>query len=915
MAALKALGELSRPRLRDRPDVNTAPGLPGLLNLRILAFCVVLALTTIARGATSRPPNIIFFLVDDLGWTELNCYNSHFNETPNLDRLASEGIRFTQAYAAASVCSPTRAALMTGQYPARLHITDYLRPTDDTFLSPDYITLNEQLNKAGYISGIIGKWHLNGDYGRQRGTPKQHAFDEVICSEQQGIASGGYWHPYKFMPNVQARLPHEYLTDRLDLEAVEFIHRHKDHPFFLYLAHYAPHTRLVAKPDKLQKYGSKAGAGKNKNNPELAAMLESLDEGMGHILAELDRSRLTENTIVIFMSDNGGERNVTDNFPLRGGKSFLYEGGLRVPCIIKWPGHIKPNQVCDEPIITQDFYPTLLDIAGVKPDPSQVCDGVSLLPLFGGKKHLSRDTLYWHYPLNQPHFLGGRSASAMRRGNWKLIEFLDTGQIELYDLSNDLSEAHDLSAEMPERTAELRKQLDDWKRAVKAKPHTGVGASASPGTATVGASHYQGWTTLGLSNGLIELQLLPEIGGRIIQFKLAGTEFLWANGQLAGKLPLASGLAADGTWFNCGGDKLWPAPQGWDNDQQWPGPPDAVLDGQPYVVEKLPSQAGEIAVRLTSREDPRSGIQFSRVIRVFDGSTRVSFDATMKNVDRKPRRWGIWAHTQLNAARAQGAGPNLLLQAWCPLNPKSRFAKGYSVIFGAPAHPSFRPDSKRGLMHVQYQYQVGKIGLDSDAGWVATVNGENGAVFVQRFRFDPGRAYPDGSSVEFWLNGAGQIHAYNKDIVMSTSPAQNPYVLESEILSPFAALQPGESYTWHYDWYAANVGADFPVLNCSGLGVASEPLRIEIEAGQHRLKGRFGVFRPGGVRAEFCDGTGRTLGKADLPQTASPAKALVLDQALQPPPGASVIKVLLVAGDGKPLGELGEAQLQDGQKR
>ncbi len=473
IAALKAPDELSRlrilrPRVKDRPGVNPISGRLGALHLRLWFFCVILALTTVAHGATSRPPNIIFFLVDDLGWTELNCYSNHFNETPNLDRLAAQGIRFTQAYAS-PVCSPTRAALMTGQNPARLHLTDYLNPTDERFLSPDYITIPKQLKKAGYVSGIIGKWHLNGDYGRQRGTPQQHGFDEVICSEQSGIGSGSYWHPYKFMTNVQARLPHEYLTDRLDLEAVEFIRRHRDHPFFLYLAHYAPHTRLDAKPDKLQKYQSKAGAGKTKNNPELAAMLESLDDGMGQILAELDNLSLTENTVVIFMSDNGGERTVTDNFPLRAGKSFLYEGGLRVPCVVKWPGHIKPNQVCDEPIIAHDFYPTLMDLAGVKPDPSQVCDGVSLLPLFRGKKHLSRDALYWHYPLNQPHFLGGHSSSAIRRGQWKLIEFLDTGKVELYDLSNDLSESHDLSAEMPKRAEKLRKQLDDWKRAVKAE--------------------------------------------------------------------------------------------------------------------------------------------------------------------------------------------------------------------------------------------------------------------------------------------------------------------------------------------------------------------------------------------------------------------------------------------------------------
>lgn len=434
-----------------------------------MLLLVSLLFALVSHGATSRPPNIIFVLADDLGWHELGCYSNNFNETSNLDRLASQGIRFMQAYAAAPVCSPDRAALMTGQNPARLHITDYLHPTDEKFLNPNLVTINEQLKKAGYVSGLIGKWHLNGDYRRQRGNPKQHGFDEVICTEQQDIASGSYWHPYKFMTNVAARMPHEYLTDRLNLEALQFIERHKEQPFFLYLSHYAVHTRLDAKPDKLAKYKKKPGAAKTKNNPELAAMLESVDDGVGQIMSELDKLGLTDNTVVIFMGDNGGERTVTDNFPLRGGKSFLYEGGLRVPCIVKWPGHIKAGLVSDEPVVTQDFYPTMMDVAGVKRDKSQLVDGVSLMPLFRGKKHVSRDAIYFHYPMEKPHFLGGSSSSAIRNGDWKLVEFLDTGKVELYDLAHDLSESHDLASDQPKRAAKLRKQLDDWKRSVNAE--------------------------------------------------------------------------------------------------------------------------------------------------------------------------------------------------------------------------------------------------------------------------------------------------------------------------------------------------------------------------------------------------------------------------------------------------------------
>jgi hypothetical protein len=420
----------------------------------------------------------------------------------------------------------------------------------------------------------------------------------------------------------------------------------------------------------------------------------------------------------------------------------------------------------------------------------------------------------------------------------------------------------------------------------------------------------RGWQTVCLSNGLINLQVLPEIGGRIIQFRLGGKEFLWVNPRLAGKLPLSNGLAADGGWFNVGGDKLWPAPQGWDNDQQWPGPPDPVLDGQPYTLEKVPGQLGETAVRLTSGEDPRSGVQFSRVLRISQGATRVRFEATMKNVDTKPRRWGIWAHTQLNGARADGSGHNPLMQAWCPLNPHSRFPKGYAVIFGAEDNPSFQPDAAGGLMRVGYQYKVGKIGLDSHAGWAATVDGASGAVFVQRFVFEPKKDYPDGSSVEFWLNGVGRIRAYNRDMVMTDNAVENPYVFESEVLSPYAKLQPGESYTWRYDWYACNIGGDFSVVNCSDVGVVATPLSAKRSPGEARLTGRFGVFAPGKVGVEFADPQGRRLGAIELPPAVSPLKPLVLDTAVAAPANATSVRLTLVGANGKAAGELARAELQ-----
>ncbi len=292
-----------------------------------------------------------------------------------------------------------------------------------------------------------------------------------------------------------------------------------------------------------------------------------------------------------------------------------------------------------------------------------------------------------------------------------------------------------------------------------------------------------------------------------------------------------------------------------------------MLDGQPYRAEAVD---GGTAVRLTSRDDPRSGIRFSRVVRLLAERSGVEFQATMTNVDTKPRRWGIWSHTQLDAARRAGEGPNQLLRAWCPLHPQSRFPQAYSVIFGEADNTSFRPHAEDRLMEVRYQYEVGKIGLDSPAGWVATVDGETGAAFVQRFVFEPDQEYPDGSSVEFWHNGVGQIHAYGKDLPQPDDPQQNPYVFESEILSPFARLEPGQSYTWHYRWFATNLGGDQPAVDCTELALVSEPLSAQRDGSQVRLRGRFGVFERGRVEVVALDAEGRSLAVLSAGSDADP---------------------------------------------
>lgn len=453
-----------------------------LIGLLICLAAIGIAEASEKTALPERLPNIVFILVDDLGWTELGCYGNTFNETPHLDGLALRSVRFTQAYAAAPVCSPFRASLMSGQYPARVGITDYLRSSDTKHLSTDHFTLAELMKKAGYKTGMIGKWHLTGyaNHGAKEVPPSAHGFDETLVSENRGIGGGSYFHPYHFNREIDKRLsisrqdPRAYLTDRLNTEAVEFIERHHDKPFFLYKSHYAVHTRLAGKPELVAKYEQKAYAGKDarakKNNPHLAAQLEVFDQGVGMIVEKLKELGIAENTIVIFMSDNGGDSRVTSNAPLRAGKSTLYEEGIREPLIVHWPGQTKAGSVCSEPVRSVDFYPTLAEIAGAKVPRSQPLDGVSLVQLLKNPaSQLSRDALYWHYPLTKPHFLGGFSSGAIRQGDWKLVEHFGSGKLELFNLKRDLSEREDLAEKMLQNTKQLHDKLQQWRSSVGAK--------------------------------------------------------------------------------------------------------------------------------------------------------------------------------------------------------------------------------------------------------------------------------------------------------------------------------------------------------------------------------------------------------------------------------------------------------------
>lgn len=472
-----------------------------LANLSIAFFPFLLGFTMLASG---RPPNIIFILADDLGWAELGCYGNTFNETPHLDQLAREGVRLTQAYAAAPVCSPYRASLLTGQYPARHGLIDYLRPDSATPLPASHVTIVERLKAAGYATGMIGKWHLTGyRYHKAplelRGT--DHGFDEELVTEVKSVGNGANFYPYVFRTqpipwNSAGRkkvlLQNEYLVDRMNHEAVRFIERHQEKPFFLYLSHFAPHTILNGRPDLVEKYRRKHKPGPSTrtrcylcedagfkgdpgnhwagdHNPHLAAMIETIDDGVGMIVRKLSELQLTGRTMIFFTSDNGGELNVTSNAPLRGGKSQLYEGGIRVPLIVKGPGIFPPGRVSSLPTCNVDFYPTFLELGGATADEAQVLDGYSILPQLRRSDAKSEArTIYWHYPLEKPHFLGGVSAGAIRDGNWKLIEWMESGKVSLFNLEEDPGEMSDLSALEPERTQSLQKKLVRWRKEIGA---------------------------------------------------------------------------------------------------------------------------------------------------------------------------------------------------------------------------------------------------------------------------------------------------------------------------------------------------------------------------------------------------------------------------------------------------------------
>jgi len=438
------------------------------------------------RGRRRPPradrPNVVVVSVDDLGWNELGCYGHPFNRTPEIDRLAVEGLRFTRAYAAAPLCSPTRAAMMTGRYPARCGITDFLRPepaSSDAFLDPGHSTVPGVLGPRGYTTGLIGKWHLtetySGPYRTRPGNPWAHGFDDVRASEQLYIAGGDYTHPYFFLPTLPAldeSSSPEYLTDRLAAEAVDFIRVHRDEPFFLHVSNYAVHVDHEAPADLVTAYEARPEAGTPPNRPVVAAMLDRVDAQVGRIRRALERHDLDRRTLLLVTSDNGSESRGV-NAPLRGAKGELYEGGIRVPLVAWGPGLVEPGRTTDRLASTIDLLPTAADLAGARERlgrrDTTGWDGVSLVPTLTGRgRQRTREATYWVYP----HFSAPRARpqAAVVVGDDKLVMSLRDRGVELFDLATDEQETTDLAARRPDVAARLTALLEEHLAAMDLYP-------------------------------------------------------------------------------------------------------------------------------------------------------------------------------------------------------------------------------------------------------------------------------------------------------------------------------------------------------------------------------------------------------------------------------------------------------------
>ena len=456
----------------------------------VLAFLLWAGLFGSFQLRAESKKNVILFLVDDLGWMDLSCQGSKFYKTPNIDKLASTGVRFTDAYSACVVCSPTRAAVLTGKYPARLMLTQWLpdgrwNPNGHKMRTGRFLralpleerTLAENLRDEGYVTFHAGKWHLG---GAPFSLPEHHGFDHNLGGDDHG-APGSFFHPFKGtwgIPTTKLRASKQafgggekgdYLTDVLAEGTVKLIRENgRKKPFFLYFPFYAVHTPLQGKKEKIERY-KQVPKEKRQGNPVYAAMVESVDDAVGKVMDAVRELGMEKDTLVLFTSDNGGFAGATNHAPLRANKGSPYEGGIWFPLIITGAGVERKGATCAVPATSSDLYPTILEMAGLPMKPHQHLDGRSLAGALKGKGSLEVQPIFWHYPHYNQH---PQSAphSVIRSGSWKLMEFLETGKIELYDLAKDLGESKDLSHAKPEVTKELLARLHAWKKDVRAEP-------------------------------------------------------------------------------------------------------------------------------------------------------------------------------------------------------------------------------------------------------------------------------------------------------------------------------------------------------------------------------------------------------------------------------------------------------------
>jgi len=447
-----------------------------ILLLFIIALVNTVFVSQVLANRNSSKPNVVIVVIDDMGWEQLGCYGSSFYKSPNIDKLAESGVRFTNAYASAPVCSPTRAALMTGKYPARLHLTDFIPgsdPQDKTLLTPQWqkflpleeVTIAEILKAEGYKTAIFGKWHLSKEKygsGSLSNNPDKQGFDETfITLKPSKGAPLGAWQE----PEIDG-----HSTDTIMNRSIEFIQQNRNNPFLLVTSFNAIHDPLMEKASSIEKYAKDADSKLPVNNPVLGAMIERVDNAMGRLISSLEKDKLMENTLLIVFSDNGGLVKSASQSPLREGKGWVYEGGIRVPMMISWKGKINAGRESEQPVATIDILPTVLDLLHVQNKMSTV-DGVSLSPVLLNDSPLNRKALFWNYP----HYHNGPPSAVIRKGDYKLIELYDkslTNQpdaFELYDLKNDLGETRNLAAQYPDVVNELKKELSDWKKEVGAQ--------------------------------------------------------------------------------------------------------------------------------------------------------------------------------------------------------------------------------------------------------------------------------------------------------------------------------------------------------------------------------------------------------------------------------------------------------------